>query len=70
MWRQGAGPHQLVLLPEGAGCATARPGAIRDLAKGVLNQLLRCVHASSSIKVAHHIQGGIARVVEPLPEVM
>lgn len=58
------------MLPEGAGGATAWPGAMRDFAKGVSNQLLRGVHASSSIKVAHHIQGGIARVVEALPEVM
>ena len=54
-WKQGAGSYQLLLLPEGTRSTTARPGAGGDLAKGVLDQLLCCIHAPSSIKVSHHI---------------
>ena len=73
-WKQGASGYQLLLLllllPEGSGSTTARLGTCRDLAKGVLDQLLCCIHASPSIEVSHHVQGCIARVVEALPEVV
>lgn len=59
-----------MLLSEGARGTTARLLPCRDLAKCVPDQLLCCIHASTSIKITHNVQGGVAREVEPLPEVM